>query len=70
MPSTCRSFVKANMELMSDEALKDIDDVNVKSLLKQAELAKKAIGEKRVEFFEKEEGHLCEKIGVGIYQRK
>ncbi len=45
-------------------------DVNVKNLLKQVELAKKAIGEKRVEFFEKEEGHLYEKIGEGIYQRK
>ena len=130
MPSTCRSFVKANMELMSDEALKDIveylkkrnadiseeesaidkidsdnwiymqedldslhsqkdclqmyhqlmgieryllavpEDVNVKSLLKQMELAKKELGEKRVEFFEKEEGHLYEKIGEGVYQRK
>ena len=161
MPSTCRSFVKANIELMSDEALTDIVDYlkernadipenesafdkidsdnwiymqedlnaelltrqmfynaqekggckqklkkllkelldldslhtqkdclhmyyqlmgierylvsvpkNVKSLLKQVELAKKLIGEKRVEFFEKEEGHLYEKIGEGIYQRK
>lgn len=26
MPSTCRSFVKANMEIMSDEALTDIVD--------------------------------------------
>ena len=163
MPSTCRSFVKANMELMSDEALMGIVDYlkkrnadipeeesaidkidsdnwiymqedleaelltrqmfykaqekagdmqelkmlldelldlvslhtqkdclhmyyqlmgieryllsipgdgNVKSLLKQMELAKKELGEKRVEFFEKEEGHLYEKIGEGIYQRK
>lgn len=163
MPSTCRSFIKTNMEIMSDEALADIveylkkrnanipkeesvidkidsdnwiymqedleaelltrqmfyltqekagnncelkkllnelldlnslrtqkdclymyhqvmgieryllaisDDVNTKSLLKQVELAKKAIGEKRVEFFEKEEGHLYEKIGEGVYQRK
>ncbi len=163
MPSTCRSFVKANMELMSDEALKDIvkylkkrnadtpedesafdkidsdnwiymqedleeelltrqvfclaqekaenkrelkkllnelvdldslhtqkdclhmyhqlmgierylvsvpEDVNVKSLLRQVELEKKAIGDKRIEFFEKEEGHLYEKIGEGVYQRK
>ncbi|MBQ2922363.1 MAG: hypothetical protein IJE60_04610 [Tyzzerella sp.] len=163
MPSTCRSFVKANIELMSDEALTDIvdylkernadipenesafdkidsdnwiymqedleaelltrqmfykaqekggckqelkkllnellnldslhtqkdcihmyhqlmgierylvsalEDVNAKSLLKQVELAKKLIGEKRVDFFEKEEGHLYEKIGEGIYQRK
>lgn len=163
MPSTCRSFVKANMELMSDEALKDIVDYlkkrnadiqeeesaidkidsdnwiymqedleaelltrqmfykaqekagnkrelknllnelldldflhaqkdclhmyhqlmgikryltsvpeegEVKKLLKLLEEGEKAIGEKRVEFFEKEEGHLYEKIGVGIYQRK
>lgn len=46
------------------------EDVKAKSLLKQVELAKKLIGEKRVEFFEKEEGHLYEKIGEGIYQRK
>ncbi len=46
------------------------EDVNVKNLLKQVELAKKAIEEKRIEFFEKEEGHLYEKIGEGIYQRK
>ena len=45
-------------------------DGNVKSLLKQMELAKKELGEKRVEFFEKEEGHLYEKIGEGVYQRK
>lgn len=98
MPSTCRSFVKANMELMSDEALTDIVDSlytqkdclhmyyqlmgieryllsipadgNVKRLLKQMELAKKELGEKRVEFFEKEEGQLYEKIGEGVYQRK
>lgn len=163
MPSTCRSFVKANMELMSDEALKDIVDYlkernadipedegtidkidsdnwmymqedleaelltrqmfckaqekagnkhelkkllnelldldslhtqqdclhmyhqlmgikryltsvpeagEVKKLLNLLEEAEKAIGEKRVEFFEKEEGHLYEKIGEGIYQRK
>lgn len=163
MPSTCRSFVKANMELMSDEALKDIvdylkrrnadisekesaidkidsdnwiymqedleaelltrrmfyraqekvgnkrelkkllnelldldslqtqkdclhmyhqlmgvkrylmsvpEDEKVKSLLKLLEDGEKAIGEKRIEFFEKEEGHLYEKIGEGVYQRK
>ncbi len=163
MPSTCRSFVKANMEIMSDEALKDIvdylkernaniseeesaidkidsdnwiymqedmevellirqmfykaqekagnkrelkkllnelldldslhiqkdclhmyhqlmgierylisvlEDVNVKSLLKQVELVKKVIGEKRLEFFEKEEGHLYDKIREGVYQSK
>lgn len=163
MPSTCRRFVKANMEIMSDEALTDImeylkkrnanilkeestidkidsdnwicmqedleaelltrqmfyvtqekagnnrelkkllnelldlnflrtqkdclhmyhqvmgieryllampDDVNVKRLLKQAEQAKKAIGDKRVEFFEKEEGYLYEKIGERVYRRK
>ena len=163
MPSTCRSFVKANMELMPDEALEDIveylkernvdipeeesaidkidsdnwiymqedleaellirqmfykaqekegnkrelknllnelldfdslhtqkdclhmyhqlmgikryllsasENANMKILLKQVELAKKVIGEKRIEFFEKEEGHLYEKIGEGIYQRK
>lgn len=46
------------------------EDVNVKRLLKQVELAKKAIGEKRVEFFQKEEGYLYEKIGDGVYQRK
>lgn len=45
-------------------------DGNVKSLLKQMELAKKELGKKRVEFFEREEGHLYEKIGEGIYQRK
>lgn len=163
MPSACRSFVKANMELMSDEALTDIVDylkkrnadipeeestfdkidsdnwiymqedleaelltkqmfykaqekagnknelknllnelldldslhtqkdclhmyhqlmgieryltsvpenAEVKKMLKFLEDAEKAIGEKRVEFFEKEEGHLYEKIGEGIYQRK
>lgn len=163
MPSTCRSFVKANIELMSDEILTDIVDclkvrnadipkkesafdkidsdnwiymqedleaelltrqmfytakakggckqelkkllnelldlesvhtqkdclhiyhqlmglkrylvsvakeVNVKNLLKQVEQAEKLIGEKRVDFFEQEEGHLYEKIGEGIYQRK
>lgn len=163
MPSTCRSFVKANMELISDEALEDIvkylknrnadipedestfdkidsdnwiymqedleaelltrrifykaqekagnklelekllnelldlnslhaqkdclhmyhqligieryllsvpEDADMKSLFKQVEMAKKLIGEKRVEFFEKEEGHLYEKIGEGVYQRK
>lgn len=163
MPSTCRSFVKANMEIMSDDVLKDIveylkkrnadipeeesaidkidsdnwiymqedleaelltrqmfykvqekagdmqelkmlldelldlvslhtqkdclhmyhqlmgvkrylmsvpEDEKVKSLLKILEDGEKAIGEKRVEFFEKEEGHLYEKIGEGIYQRK
>ncbi len=46
------------------------ENVNVKNLLKQVGLAKKAIKEKRVEFFEKEEGDLYEKIGEGIYQRK
>ncbi len=163
MPSTCRNFVKANIELMSDEALKDIveylkkrnadipeeesaidkidsdnwiymqedleaelltrqmfyeaqekagdmqelkmllnelldlvslhtqkdclhmyhqlmgikrylmsvpEDEKVKSLLKILEDGEKAIGEKSVEFFEKEEGHLYEKIGERIYQRK
>lgn len=45
-------------------------DVNVKNLLKQVELAEKLIGEKRVEFFEQAEGHLYEKIGERIYQRK
>ena len=163
MPSTCRSFVKANMELMSDEALMGIvdylkkrnadipevesaidkidsdnwiymqedleaelltrqmfykaqekagdmqelkmlldelldlfslhtqkdclhmyhqlmgvkryltsvpEDEKVKSLLKLLEDGEKAIGEKRVEFFEKEEGHLYEKIEEGVYQRK
>lgn len=39
-------------------------------LLKLLEDGEKVIGEKRVEFFEKEEGHLYEKIGGGIYQRK
>ena len=163
MPSTCRSFVKANMEIMSDVALNDIveylkkknadipedesafdkidsdnwiymqedleaelltrqmfymaqekagnklelklllnelldldslhtqrdclhmyhqlmglkryltsvtEDVNMKSLLRLLEAGEKAIGEKSVEFFEKEEGHLYEKIGEGVYQRK
>lgn len=163
MPSTCRSFVKANMEIMLDEALTDIvdylkkrnadipeeesaidkidsdnwiymqedleaellarqmfykaqekagnrnelkkilnelldfdslhtqkdclhmyhqlmgikryltsvpEDGEVKKLLKLLEEGEKAIGERRVEFFEKEEGHLYEKIGEGIYQRK
>ena len=45
-------------------------DVKVKNLLKQVEAAKKSIGDKDIEFFEKEEGHLYEKIGEGIYQRK
>lgn len=45
-------------------------DAEVKELLKLLEDGEKAIGEKRVEFFEKEEGHLYEKIGEGIYQRK
>ena len=163
MPSTCRSFVKTNMDIMSDAALKDIvdylkkrnadipekesafdkidsdnwiymqedleaelltrqmfytvtekvgnktelkkllnmlvdlgslhtqkdcmymyhqimgiarclllmpEDANMKCLLEQVEKAKQSIGEKRVEFFEKEEGHLYDKIGEGIYQRK
>lgn len=46
------------------------EDEKVKSLLEILEDGEKAIGEKRVEFFEKEEGHLYEKIGAGIYQRK
>ena len=46
------------------------EDAEVKKLLKLLEDGEKAIGEKRVEFFEKEEGHLYEKIGEGIYQRK
>ena len=163
MPSTCRSFVKVNMELMSDAALNDIaeylkkrnayipeeesafdkidrdnwiymqedletelltrqmfftakekagnkrelkkllnelvdldslrtqkdclhmyhqlmgieryllsvpENVNMKSLLKQLQLDKKAIADKRIEFFEKEEGHMYEKIGEGVYRRK
>lgn len=41
-----------------------------KKFLKLLEDGEKAIGERRVEFFEKEEGHLYEKIGEGIYQRK
>lgn len=45
-------------------------DAEVKKLLKLLEDGEKAIGEKRVEFFEKEEGNLYEKIGEGIYQRK
>lgn len=163
MPSTCRGFVKENMELMSDKALKDIveylckrnadipedesvldridsetwigmqeeleaelltrrlfdlarekagnkkeiekllneltdldslhtqkdcihmyhqlmgieryletmpDDVYRQRLLKQVEKVKKAIAEKRWEFFEKEEGDNYEKIGEGVYRRK
>lgn len=163
MPSTCRDFVKENMELMSDKALKDIveylckrnadipedesvldridsetwigmqeeleaelltrrlfdlarekagnkkeiekllneltdldslhtqkdcihmyhqlmgieryletmpDDVYRQRLLKQVEKVKKAIAEKRWEFFEKEEGDNYEKIGEGVYRRK
>lgn len=163
MPSTCRDFVKENMELMSDKALKDIveylckrnadipedesvldridsetwigmqeeleaelltrrlfdlarekagnkkeiekllneltdldslhtqkdcihmyhqfmgikryletmpDDVYRQRLLKQVEKVKKAIAEKRWEFFEKEEGDSYEKIGEGVYRRK
>lgn len=46
------------------------ENEQVKKLLKLLEDSEKAIGEKRVEFFEKEEGHLYEKIGEGIYQRK
>ena len=42
----------------------------MRSLLKRMEVVKKSIGERRVEFFEKEEGHLYEKIGEGVYQRK
>ena len=45
-------------------------NVEGKKLLKLLEDGEKVIGEKRVEFFEKEEGHLYEKIGEGIYQRK
>lgn len=45
-------------------------DAEVKKLLMLLEDGEKAIGEKRLEFFEKEEGHLYEKIGEGIYQRK
>lgn len=163
MPSTCRDFVKENMELMSDKALKDIveylckrnadipedesvlnridsetwigmqeeleaelltrrlfdlarekannkkeiekllneltdldflhtqkdcihmyhqlmgieryletmpDDVYRQRLLKQVGKVKKAIAEKRWEFFEKEEGDNYEKIGEGVYRRK
>ena len=163
MPSTCRGFVKENMELMSDKALKDIveylckrnadiledesvldridsetwigmqeeleaelltrrlfdlarekagnkkeiekllneltnldslhtqkdcihmyhqlmgieryletmpDDVYRQRLLKQVEKVKKAIAERRREFFEKEEGDNYEKIGEGVYRRK
>lgn len=163
MPSTCRDFVKENMELMSDKALKDIveylckrnadipedesvldridsetwigmreeleaelltrrlfdlarekagnkkeiekllneltdldslhtqkdcihmyhqlmgieryletmpEDVYRQRLLKQVEKVKKAIAEKRWEFFEKEEGDNYEKIGEGVYRRK
>lgn len=163
MPSTCRDFVKENMELMSDKALKDIakylckrnadipedesvldrtdsetwigmqeeleaelltrrlfdlarekagnkkeiekllneltdldslhtqkdcihmyhqlmgieryletmpDGVYRQRLLKQVEKVKKAIAEKRWEFFEKEEGDNYEKIGEGVYRRK
>ena len=163
MPSTCRDFVKENMELMSDKALKDIveylckrnadipedesvldridsetwigmqeeleaelltrrlfdlarekagnkkeiekllneltdldslhtqkdcihmyhqlmgieryletmpDDVYRQRLLKQVEKVKKAIAERRREFFEKEEGDNYEKIGEGVYRRK
>lgn len=163
MPSTCRDFVKENMELMSDKALKDIveylckrnadipedesvldridsetwigmqeeleaelltrrlfdlarekagnkkeiekllneltdldslhtqkdcihmyhqlmgieryletmpDDVYRQRLLKRVEKVKKAIAEKRWEFFEKEEGDNYEKIGEGVYRRK
>lgn len=46
------------------------NDANLKSLLKQLEIGKKAIAEKRIEFFEKEEGHIYEKIVEGVYQRK
>lgn len=46
------------------------EDAEVKKLLKALEDGEKAIGEKRVTFFKKEEGHLYEKIGEGIYQRK
>lgn len=47
-----------------------LEDAEVKKLLRLLEDGEKAIGEKRVKFFEKEEGHLYEKIGEGIYQRK
>lgn len=46
------------------------ENAEVKKLLKFLEYGEKAIGEKSVMFFEKEEGHLYEKIGEGIYQRK
>ena len=48
----------------------NIDISTPEKLLKLLEDGEKVIGEKRVEFFEKEEGHLYEKIGEGIYQRK
>lgn len=46
------------------------EDEKVKSLLKLLQDGEKTIVEKGVELFEKEEGHLYEKIGEGIYQRK
>lgn len=46
------------------------DDVYRQRLLKQVEKVKKAIAEKRWEFFEKEEGDNYEKIGEGVYRRK
>ena len=59
------------LEKMIERYLLSIpSDGNVKKLIKQMELAKKELGEKRVEFFEKEEGYLYDKIGEGVYQRK
>ena len=46
------------------------DGVYRQRLLKQVEKVKKAIAEKRWEFFEKEEGDNYEKIGEGVYRRK
>ena len=46
------------------------DNAEGKKMLKLLEDGENTIGEKRVEFFEKEEGYLYEKIGEGIYQRK
>lgn len=46
------------------------DEMNMKSILKQLETGKKAIVEKRIEFFEKEEGYKYEKIGEGLYRSK
>ena len=46
------------------------EDVNMQKILKKLEKDKNVIIKKRWEFFEKEEGHLYEKIGDGVYQRK